>query len=363
MKKKNVKLFGSVQELAETDALIGSIPKKVLDRIRQTDDHPFFALYTVGEEGESTGQIIGEGNVKKLWAQPVVKELSEQVRDAGVFVNHDKANDPTRPGVGYVVAGSQALGKGGKLIARAVAYIRDPETRKKITDKVLDICSIEAVLHFAKTASGWAVEKVEEVSGLALASSADSRAGFAGAGLVAAVQELETEDTMTKDEMIEALSKMGIEIATPDSREAMRKAIEAETARATTAADTKKQIDNLAAEKSKLESELKAERQKAFLAGAKSTIQEQARKILVDRKTLTETERGKIEQVLVKTLAGDSTLSAENLESRVKAETEKVLEVLEVARPATKEPPATKSSDGEDDPARHLPPALLAAAN
>ena len=195
--KHAVHILGSVQEMAVAD-IRAQIGEERYAAVKALDAHPAFVVLEVGEEGVSTGTIEGEGNVAKVWSAERMQELAQALHPeqalsgADVYEGHsDEARAP-RPAVGKVLAGyAQTID--GKVKAFAIAYLYFPDNgvRQRVQDGTLDTCSIEAELEFERDSAGaWAVEKVLELTGIALANSKDAAPGFPTATILATVQEL-----------------------------------------------------------------------------------------------------------------------------------------------------------------------------
>jgi len=189
-------IIATVSELAH-DEIRTAIGEAAYSAIRSMDQHPCFLALEVGEEGISTGAIAGHGNAAKVWGPAQIQELAERMQPAHVMsgpeVYEGHTNGLPRQSIGKVV-GSIARTVAGKAKAFAVAYLYPRTSRDKAARGELDTCSIEAALDFIKRGGSWIVNKVMDVSGLALASRKLATPGFANATILATVQELESDD-------------------------------------------------------------------------------------------------------------------------------------------------------------------------
>jgi len=169
--------------MAGTD-ILSLIPASEYERIKGEDKKPVFKAYVVGQEGISTGRVEGAGNVVKRWLATAIQKLHDKIRfGTKVFHNHAETNrHEGRTAIGEIV------GKALKMIddrmsAVAVAYIKPAYRRLP-----LDVASIEADIRL-RDDDGVYDADVGEITGVALGSSATSKPGFAGATLLAQIQE------------------------------------------------------------------------------------------------------------------------------------------------------------------------------
>ncbi len=213
---QRVTLRGTVQETSSHE-LLDLIPVQALERIKAKDPHPMFVELSVGHEGVSTGKVLWDKmrtSIRKIWNRAVVQELAEKLMPGTpVFDGHAKGDDIGRRDVGRVLT-RYVREVGGRLYTRAIAYIHDPVVRESIRRGDRDINSIEAVLQFQPdTVGDWIVKGVEQVTGIALASTKKGDVpGFAGATIVSAIQCLaEQGEGEDNRELIDKLEKAGIE--------------------------------------------------------------------------------------------------------------------------------------------------------
>lgn len=195
---QEVTMTATICELSATDV----IPESVLNSIKLVDKHPFFAVYNIGEVGISTGSLDGVDH-KKLWSFSAIKELASKIKNgANIILGHTDGEEKMSMGE-IVHSFTKKLDKG--LTALAVAWIRDDKTKERIKNGELDTCSIEGNVMLAKTAPDkpWYVKAVDSIKSLAIANSKDFTPGFAGAGIKARIQELETvkEKDMAKEQI------------------------------------------------------------------------------------------------------------------------------------------------------------------
>lgn len=164
--------------------------------IRERDPHPMFVELLAGHEGWSTGKLAtGTGSKKsarKHWSREKISELTHRLRSGvPVYLFHSQKNKPRQP-VGEIVVAAERWMK-GILGACGIAYITDPEVKKRIKTGELDTCSIEAEVECHRNRQdpddSWMVDAVRKVTGIALGNSRLHKPGFPGATLLAAVEE------------------------------------------------------------------------------------------------------------------------------------------------------------------------------
>ena len=151
----------------------------------QKSSYPFLAKLLVAYEGISRGKILIDGinghTIGKFWGRSQIEELINGFKSGlPVYLFHDS---PRRK-VGEVV-NSWAEEFDNRLNALILAHISDSEVCDLIRRKKLDTCSLEAELVFKRIGDVLLVDKVEEVSGIALGSRDLASPGFSDARVVA----------------------------------------------------------------------------------------------------------------------------------------------------------------------------------
>jgi len=184
----DVNIHAHISEISAYDCL----PPEILNRIKATDPHPFFAVYDIGGEGISDGAMDNHRE-KKIWSFSAIKELARKIKDnvAGVIHGHNELHQDNKPKYGRVVHAFTKMVQ-NSLHAIAVAHITDQVIIEKIKSGKLDICSIEGNVLLAKDNQGgnWFVKGIQNIVNLALDSSTVAQPGFSGAGILATIQEL-----------------------------------------------------------------------------------------------------------------------------------------------------------------------------
>lgn len=209
----HIRIAGELQEMA-SDEVLEHVSASAYKRVRKSDDKPEFRAYVIGHEGESEGKVVGIGKVIKKWARSAIANITERLAvGTKVFHLHEMTNDHEgRKPIGEVV-GKALSDVAGKLSSIAIMYIY-PEYR----DMPLDVASIEADIMVPENVNpnARAVEvDVEDITAIALGNSQINKPGFAGASLLASLQEFAADasrekpdketKTMTPDELRKAV--------------------------------------------------------------------------------------------------------------------------------------------------------------
>jgi len=217
----HIKIAGELQEMA-SDEVLDHVSASAYKRIRKDDAAPEFRAYCIGHEGESEGKVVGIGKVIKKWARSAIQNITERLAvGTKVFHLHEMTNDHEgRKPIGEVV-GKAISDVAGKLSSIAIMYIF-PEYR----NIPLDVASIEADITLPENVSpnARAVDvDVEDITGIALGNSETCKPGFAGATLLASLQEFAESadrdkrskggDKMTNDELKQAVKAAKLRIS------------------------------------------------------------------------------------------------------------------------------------------------------
>jgi len=172
----------------EIAAIIG--PERIRE-IKKEDPQPLFKAFVVGHEGEAKGNLVGVGNVIKRWYQSMIKKLFAKVNvGLELFNGHasDTNNHEGRTSIGRVVA-KKLINDFRGLSVVAVCYIY-PNFRHL----PLDVASIEADVEMEyEPGANLFVTDVNDVTGIALASSKMETPGFPGATLLGQLQAFATK--------------------------------------------------------------------------------------------------------------------------------------------------------------------------
>ena len=176
-----------IQEMAASE-ILDHVSASAYKRIKAKDDKAEFRAYVIGHEGESTGKVVGIGRVIKKWARSAIQNITERlILGTKVFHLHEMTNEHEgRKPIGEVV-GKVLSDIAGKLSSIAIMYIY-PDYR----DIPLDVASIEADINLPETFNPNArvVDvDVEDITAIALGNSQVNKPGFAGATILATMQE------------------------------------------------------------------------------------------------------------------------------------------------------------------------------
>jgi hypothetical protein len=203
-----------IQEMA-AEEILDHVSASAYKRIKATDAKPMFRAYCIGHEGESTGKVVGMGRVVKKWVRSAIEGINSKLAIGTKFfhLHGQETNDHDGRKPIAEVAGKALSDIAGKLSSIAIAYVYPA-----YHDLPLDVASIEADINMPENISpnARAVDvDVEEITGIALGNSEIVKPGFAGATLLASLQEFaeashekppkEGEKPMTKAELIAAI--------------------------------------------------------------------------------------------------------------------------------------------------------------
>ena len=190
-KSLDVRVLAHISEMSAMDCL----PIETLNKIKQTDPHPFLVVYDVGGEGISDGKVDHKKE-RKLWSFHAIKKLAHNLKDGavGIIHGHNNVGENTKRKLGRIVHAFTKTIK-DSLHALAVAHVTDFSTIEKIKDGTFDVCSIEGNVLLARENenSMWFIKDVDELFNLAIGSSAVDKPGFTGAGVLATIQEMNKE--------------------------------------------------------------------------------------------------------------------------------------------------------------------------
>lgn len=190
-------VVGEVREMAQAD-LLAEIPEAELAAIRAEDPHPLILAIDVAQEGESTGEMVingqSAGGQKKLWPAAAIRDFAEKLKSAATrglakfwHGDHDNKREAGR------IIKTIVKTVGDKAHAIAIGWIHDAAAKQAFRDGKVSTGSMEAECQFERDGSSWIVRAVKAVQGIVLAGGG-LKPGFPGATVLASVQELKTED-------------------------------------------------------------------------------------------------------------------------------------------------------------------------
>lgn len=184
-----IRVRSTIRALAGVD-ILALVPPDVLSAIKQKDPHPFLQAYSICHEGVSTPTVLGDTARPIRWTRAAVQSIKKAVlRGVKFFLGHNEDNSTEgREALGEIVwDGEKEID--GVLHHVVVGYFPD---RAKVEDQ--DICSQESVWNFVEQAGSWVADRLESLTGIALASSRTDAPAFPGARRLAMVQALQEED-------------------------------------------------------------------------------------------------------------------------------------------------------------------------
>lgn len=196
------RIQGEMQEMSAEDirSLIDADTYKV---IKAGDPHPVFAAFSLGHEGESTGntllksggKILGSVKLIKRWLKQTVQMMTEKLKiGTKVFhlhTNKDNSHEGRTP-IGELV------GKGLKKIKDIVHSIGIIYYYPEFAKNNYDIASVEGKMDFSihKSSNGNIYGddiSVHDITAVTVGNSQINKPGFAGATLQALMQEFAEE--------------------------------------------------------------------------------------------------------------------------------------------------------------------------
>jgi hypothetical protein len=184
------------------DEIAKLIPPETMKEIKRQDPAPLFKAFIVGHEGEAKGNMIGVGNIVKRWYQNIIRKLHDKIKiGLELFHGHAETNDHDgRVPIGRVVA-KKLMDTWHGLSSLAVCHIY-----KDFRHLPLDVASIEADIEMDyEPGANLVVTDVNDVSGIALASSQFEKPGFEGATLLGQLQAFIKDNRIEKGIEIPAL--------------------------------------------------------------------------------------------------------------------------------------------------------------
>ncbi len=185
-----VRLLLNIRSFSQ-NKIIELIPKNTYNKILKKDKHPFFAMYSICHEGISTPVIIDEGPKKIIWPRKAIQSIKNiWTKGVKLFKGHNKDSSHSgRKVIGYVIHSFQKEIE-GKLHHIVITY-HSPKVRNEVKD--LDVCSQEAEWNFFDYAKQLIADKIEKLTGIALANSKKELPAFAQAKRLGYVQAFEQD--------------------------------------------------------------------------------------------------------------------------------------------------------------------------
>ena len=188
-----------IQNMAASE-MLQNIPPDMLEEIKRTDPHPVFEAYKVAHPGESKSYIVGLGTKVLKWFGNILETIKGKIKSGiPVFYLHGKDNSHGgRQPIGRIVATVQNFAD--EVVSIVYRF-------KDFLHLDTDIASFEAPLHINEDESlqGHEVQPHElgDITGLALANSAEAKPAFARATKTAYMQCLTKEKKMSDDIKLE----------------------------------------------------------------------------------------------------------------------------------------------------------------
>jgi hypothetical protein len=187
----NVTLFSTRIQSFTQNQIIDLIPANTLAEIKAGDPHPFFSMYSVCHEGESTPIVMDEnGNKEKVkpitWTRKAIQSIKNIItKGIKLFKGHNKDSSHVGRRVIGKVIHSFEREIDGVLHHVFIAY-HPHDVREEV--KTMDVCSQEAKWNIIEQAGKLVAGVVDSITGIALASSEEEMPAFSGARRLGYVQ-------------------------------------------------------------------------------------------------------------------------------------------------------------------------------
>jgi hypothetical protein len=207
-----MKIRASLRMMASSE-IMQMIPESKLREIKAKDPTPVFKAFVVGHEGEARGNLIGVGNIVKQWFRSAIEKLHNKISvGLQLFHGHAETNETTdRESIGEVV-GKKLLNIKNRLSSVVACYIY-PYFKKL----PLDVASIEADIDLRQgERTGFYINDVKKLTGIALGNSAIDTPGFEGATLLGQLQALAKEKGINLVSELPNIVRLGYQINKTD---------------------------------------------------------------------------------------------------------------------------------------------------
>ena len=199
--------FGSFEVLALSANKFDikkEVPEATINKLKETEAHPFLQAYVICHEGEFTPEIVGEKSQSIVWSEDSVKTFSDiNVIGAKLFYGHD-----TREVMGDIIHSTFKMIDGKECF---VIVAHHPADKVAKAEKC-DICSQEAVWETIEFNGKLYADKVTELLGVAIQQSTNDRPAFSGATKIAQVRATQAEEKiMTVAEVLQGIKDLNIQ--------------------------------------------------------------------------------------------------------------------------------------------------------
>jgi hypothetical protein len=198
-KKEVTLILYKIQAFSQNE-ILSMIDSETLNKIKQTDPHPFFQVYSICHDGVSNPKLLGGNDKPITWSRRAVQSIKNIVLKGIKFFRGHNADNSTndRDPIGEIVANKE-IEIAGKLNHIAISYHR-PEVVDEV--KGYDICSQEGIWNFLESAGSLLADSVEKITGIALADSEMESPAFSGAKRLGMVQAYETTGEVGENKTI-----------------------------------------------------------------------------------------------------------------------------------------------------------------
>jgi len=164
------------------------ISREKLQKIKETDNHPYFKAFISSHEGNTISKLVGVGYRHFKWLRPAIEQINNFLskNDVSFYIGHNnKTNNEGRKSFGKVV-GSALKEVNGKLYSVVVGYFKSSEIP---IVKKMDVISIEAQpKDMVENNGSFIVNGINLIKGIALGDSSKTPPAFKEAFAVGEIQ-------------------------------------------------------------------------------------------------------------------------------------------------------------------------------
>ena len=202
-------LIAELQQMADSE-IADMVPADVMGRLKQGDEHPVIRAYSIGHQGEAKATELKFGQRVIQYGRDTVQRLYDKIK-VGIpaFDGHESGTNKHegRIRLGNIV-GKKLVDIGGILHTVIATYIR-PQYR----ERHLDVASIEADVTYSSLGKKSWIRTFEDVTGVALGSSAVTTPALPGCTLLGSIQAFQAATLTRKGDITMELPEVKSAIA------------------------------------------------------------------------------------------------------------------------------------------------------
>jgi len=183
---------------ADENIILSKLPKEILEKIKETDEHPFLQMYSLCHEGDATVYLMSESPQTVAGPKRAIQSIQNIVtKGVKLFKGHNADNSAEgRKVVGEIVYSFNEEIE-GKLHHIMITY-HAPQVREEAAK--LNSCSQEADWHILSNAGKSIAESIEKLTGVSMNVYNRKKPAFAKAVKLAMVQADDAGETTTVKE-------------------------------------------------------------------------------------------------------------------------------------------------------------------